>query len=105
MYLGMSGSLRYWNKEEKKEVCECRKQQKRMEEGTTEDDCKKVDGPQEVAHPAPCPTLWRLIIMNQSHYIVYVSYTELHLQRQTNVRNIHTAVCKYLKSYFSYRRP
>ena len=42
MYLGRSGSLRYWDKEEKKEVCECRKQQKRMEEGT-EDDCKKVD--------------------------------------------------------------
>lgn len=38
----MSGSLRYWNKEEKKEVCECREQQKRMEEGT-EDDYKKVD--------------------------------------------------------------
>lgn len=42
LYLGMSGSLRYWNKEEKKEVCECREQQKRMEEGT-EDDYKKVD--------------------------------------------------------------
>ena len=53
--------------------------------------------------PSPLCVLYHvrlvLIIRNQRYLTVYSSYTVLHLQRQTNGRNIPTAVNKDFNSY------